>query len=135
MIVDGTPAPTDILNILGIEALAEYMVREVQKVYRLQGVLIDDKHIECITRQMLQKVEVIGAGDSDYLVGDVKDKIAVVEKNNELKKEGKKEVDFKMMILGITKQVFKPIHLFQQLLSKKLQEFLQRQQSMVKLIS
>ena len=103
MIVDGTPAPTDILNILGIEALAEYMVREVQKVYRLQGVLIDDKHIECITRQMLQKVEVIGAGDSDYLVGDVKDKIAVVEKNNELKKEGKKEVDFKMMILGITK--------------------------------
>ncbi len=103
MIVDGTPAPTDILNILGIEALAEYMVREVQKVYRLQGVLIDDKHIECITRQMLQKVEVIDAGDSDYLVGDVKDKIAVVEKNNELKKEGKKEVDFKMMILGITK--------------------------------
>ena len=103
MIVDGTPAPTDILNILGIEALAEYMVREVQKVYRLQGVLIDDKHIECITRQMLQKVEVIGAGDSDYLVGDVKDKIAVVEKNNELKKEGKKEIDFKMMILGITK--------------------------------
>jgi len=103
MIVDGTPAPTDILNILGIEALAEYMVREVQKVYRLQGVLIDDKHIECITRQMLQKVEVIGAGDSDYLVGDVKDKIAVVEKNHELKKEGKKEVDFKMMILGITK--------------------------------
>ena len=103
MIVDGTPAPTDILNILGIEALAEYMVREVQKVYRLQGVLIDDKHIECITRQMLQKVEVISAGDSDYLVGDVKDKIAVVEKNNELKKEGKKEVDFKMMILGITK--------------------------------
>ena len=103
MIVDGTPAPTDILNILGIEALAEYMVREVQKVYRLQGVLIDDKHIECITRQMLQKVEVIGAGDSDYLVGDVKDKITVVEKNNELKKEGKKEVDFKMMILGITK--------------------------------
>ena len=79
------------------------MVREVQKVYRLQGVLIDDKHIECITRQMLQKVEVIDAGDSDYLVGDVKDKIAVVEKNNELKKEGKKEVDFKMMILGITK--------------------------------
>ena len=103
MIVDGTPAPTDILNILGIEALAEYMVREVQKVYRLQGVLIDDKHIECITRQMLQKVEVIGAGDRDYLVGDVKDKIAVVEKNNELKKEGKKEVDFKMMILGVTK--------------------------------
>ena len=103
MIVDGTPAPTDILNILGIEALAEYMVREVQKVYRLQGVLIDDKHIECITRQMLQKVEVIESGDSDYLVGDVKERTIVLEKNEELKKQGKKEVEFKMMILGITK--------------------------------
>ncbi len=103
MIVDGTPAPTDILNILGIEALAEYMVKEVQKVYRLQGVLIDDKHIECITRQMLQKVEVIDAGDSEYLVGDIKDKVEVNEKNNLLKKEGKKEAVYKMMILGITK--------------------------------
>ncbi len=103
MIVDGTPAPTDILNILGIEALAEYMVKEVQKVYRLQGVLIDDKHIECITRQMLQKVEVIEAGGSEYLVGDIKDKIEVIEKNITLKKEGKKEIKYKMMILGITK--------------------------------
>ena len=103
MIVDGTPAPTDILNILGIEALAEYMVREVQKVYRLQGVLIDDKHIECITRQMLQKVEVIESGDSEYLVGDVLDRTTVLEKNIELKEAGKNEVKFKMMILGITK--------------------------------
>lgn len=103
MIVDGTPAPTDILNILGIEALAEYMVREVQKVYRLQGVLIDDKHIECITRQMLQKVEVIESGDSEYLVGDVLDRTTVLEKNVELKEAGKNEVKFKMMILGITK--------------------------------
>ena len=82
MIVDGTPAPTDILNILGIEALAEYMVREVQKVYRLQGVLIDDKHIECITRQMLQKVEVIESGDSEYLVGDVLDRTTVFRKES-----------------------------------------------------
>jgi DNA-directed RNA polymerase subunit beta' len=103
MIVDGTPAPTDILNILGIEALAEYMVREVQKVYRLQGVLIDDKHIECITKQMLQKVEVIESGDSEYLVGDVLDRTTVLEKNDELKEAGKNEVKFKMMILGITK--------------------------------
>jgi DNA-directed RNA polymerase subunit beta' len=103
MIVDGTPAPGDILNILGIEALADYMVREVQKVYRLQGVLIDDKHIECITRQMLQKVEVIESGDSEFLAGDVVDRIAVIEKNNSLKAEGKKEVEYKMMILGITK--------------------------------
>ncbi len=103
MIVDGTPAPSDILNILGVEALAEYMVREVQKVYRLQGVLIDDKHIECITRQMMQKAEVLDAGDSEYLVGDVLDRTTILEKNIELKKEGKKEVNFKMMILGITK--------------------------------
>ena len=103
MIVDGTPSPTDILNILGIEALAEYMVKEVQKVYRLQGVLIDDKHIECITKQMLQKAEVIEAGDSSYLVGDVHDKSTILEKNLELKAEGKQEVKYKMMILGITK--------------------------------
>ncbi len=103
MIVDGTPAPTDILNILGIEALAEYMVREVQKVYRLQGVLIDDKHIECITKQMLQKVEVIESGDSEYLVGDVIDRSTILEKNFELKEAGKNEIKFKMMILGITK--------------------------------
>ena len=103
MIVDGTPAPTDILNILGIEALAEYMVREVQKVYRLQGVIIDDKHIECITKQMLQKVEVIESGDSEFPVGDVVDKTDVLQRNIELKDAGKKEAKFKMMILGITK--------------------------------
>ena len=103
MIVDGTPAPTDILNILGIEALAEYMVREVQKVYRLQGVIIDDKHIECITKQMLQKVEVIESGDSEFPVGDVVDKTDVLQRNHELKEAGKKEAKFKMMILGITK--------------------------------
>ena len=103
MIVDGTPAPSDILNILGIEALAEYMVREVQKVYRLQGVIIDDKHIECITKQMLQKVEVIDSGDSEFPVGDVLDKTDVLQKNIELKEAGKNEAKFKMMILGITK--------------------------------
>ena len=103
MIVDGTPAPSDILNILGIEALAEYMVREVQKVYRLQGVIIDDKHIECITKQMLQKVEVIDSGDSEFPVGDVLDKTDVLQKNLELKEAGKIEAKFKMMILGITK--------------------------------
>jgi DNA-directed RNA polymerase subunit beta' len=103
MIVDGTPAPSDILNILGIEALAEYMVREVQKVYRLQGVIIDDKHIECITKQMLQKVEIIESGDSEFPVGDILDKTDVLQKNIELKEAGKNEAKFKMMILGITK--------------------------------
>ena len=103
MLVDGTPAPSDILNILGVEALAEYMVREVQKVYRLQGVLIDDKHIECITKQMLQKVELIDAGDSGLPIGDVMDKSDVLVKNEQLKSESKKEINFKMLVLGITK--------------------------------
>ena len=103
MLVDGTPAPSDILNILGIEALAEYMVREVQKVYRLQGVQIDDKHIECITKQMLQKVEILEPGDTIYPIGDVLEKSDVLTKNQELKAEGKKEASFKMLILGITK--------------------------------
>jgi DNA-directed RNA polymerase subunit beta' len=103
MLVDGTPTPSDILTILGIEALAEYMVREVQKVYRLQGVQIDDKHIECITKQMLQKVEILEAGDSEFPVGDIMEKSDVLLKNKELKSNGKKEVTFKMLILGITK--------------------------------
>ncbi|MDG2008093.1 MAG: DNA-directed RNA polymerase subunit beta' [Alphaproteobacteria bacterium] len=103
MLVDGTPAPSDILNILGVEALAEYMVREVQKVYRLQGVLIDDKHIECITKQMLQKVELIDAGDSGLPIGDVMDKSDVLVKNEQLKSEDKKEITYKMLVLGITK--------------------------------
>ncbi|MDC1315974.1 DNA-directed RNA polymerase subunit beta' [Alphaproteobacteria bacterium] len=103
MLVDGTPSPSDILNILGIEALAEYMVREVQKVYRLQGVQIDDKHIECITKQMLQKAEILDAGDSGYPVGDVMDRSDILVKNNNLNSEGKKEITYKMLILGITK--------------------------------
>ena len=103
MLVDGTPAPADILNILGVEALAEYMVREVQKVYRLQGVLIDDKHIECITKQMLQKVELLDVGDSGFAFGEVMDKSDLLVKNQLLKSEGKKEATFKMLVLGITK--------------------------------
>ena len=79
------------------------MVREVQKVYRLQGVLIDDKHIECITKQMLQKAEVLVSGDSPYMAGEVLDRSTILEKNLELKAEGKKEATYKMMILGITK--------------------------------
>jgi DNA-directed RNA polymerase subunit beta' len=103
MLVDGTPTPSDILNILGVEALAEYMVREVQKVYRLQGVLIDDKHIECITKQMLQKAELLDAGDSGFPVGDVMDRSDVLVKNMELKASGQKEIKYKMLVLGITK--------------------------------
>ena len=74
-LLDGSPAPHDILRILGIEYLTEYFVNEVQEVYRLQGVVINDKHIETILRQMLKKVEIKSSGDSKYLLGEIIDKI------------------------------------------------------------
>jgi len=74
-LLDGSPAPHDILRILGIEYLTEYFVNEVQEVYRLQGVVINDKHIETILRQMLKKVEIKKPGDSNYLLGEIIDKI------------------------------------------------------------
>merc|ERR1711937_490723 len=70
LIIDGSPVPHDISNILGIEALANYLVKEVQDVYRLQGVKINDKHIEVIVRQMLQKITIIDSGDSHLLNGE-----------------------------------------------------------------
>ena len=89
--LDGSPATHDILKILGIEYLTEYFVNEVQEVYRLQGVVINDKHIEVILRQMLRKVEIKEPGDSNYLLGEVIDKIDVINLNKELKKDGKKQ--------------------------------------------
>ena len=74
-IIDGNPAPHDILAIKGVEALASYLIDEVQEVYRLQGVIINDKHIEVIVRQMLQKVEITNAGDSGLISGETVDRI------------------------------------------------------------
>tara|TARA_B100000674_G_scaffold224119_1_gene183992 strand:+ start:2354 stop:6511 length:4158 start_codon:yes stop_codon:yes gene_type:complete len=102
-LIDGNPAPHDILSILGLEALANYLVDEVQNVYRLQGVTINDKHIEVITRQMLQKVEVLESGDSSYLEGEQLDKMEVEEINQRLIEEKKDPVKFKPLLLGITK--------------------------------
>jgi len=102
-LIDGNPAPHDILSILGLEALANYLVDEVQNVYRLQGVTINDKHIEVITRQMLQKVEVIDSGDSSYLEGEQLDKIEMEEINEKLAEEKKDLVKYKPILLGITK--------------------------------
>ena len=102
-LIDGNPAPHDILSILGLEALANYLVDEVQNVYRLQGVTINDKHIEVITRQMLQKVEVLESGDSTYLEGEQLDKGEIEEINDKLSKEKKELVKFKPLLLGITK--------------------------------
>lgn len=102
-ILDGNPAPHDILAIKGVEALASYLVNEIQEVYRLQGVVINDKHIEVIVRQMLQKVEITDAGDSTYIVGDNIDRIELEDVNDQLIEEGKKPAYGEPVLLGITK--------------------------------
>ena len=101
--MDGTPVPHDILRILGVEELAKYLVREVQSVYKLQGVFINDKHIEVIARQMLQKVLVIDSGDSSLLVGEQIHKETLIEINKSLEDEGKSLVKYEPVLLGITK--------------------------------
>ncbi len=102
-LLDGSPAPHDILRIFGVEALTDYFVNEVQEVYRLQGVVINDKHIETILRQMLKKIEVKKPGDSNYLLGEVVDKIEFEDNNDALKQEGKIPASGSRILLGITK--------------------------------
>jgi len=102
-LLDGSPAPHDILRILGVEALTEYFVSEVQEVYRMQGVVINDKHIETIVRQMLKKVEIKEAGDSSLLSGELIDRIQLNNINTELKKQNKKPATGERILLGITK--------------------------------
>ncbi len=102
-LLDGHPAPHDILATLGTEALAKYLVTEIQEVYRLQGVPINDKHIETIVRQMLQKIEISDPGDTSWLVGEQVDKIEFLETNDVLAKKKKKVAEGKPVLLGITK--------------------------------
>jgi DNA-directed RNA polymerase subunit beta' len=102
-IMDGNPAPHDILRIMGIEALANYMIDEVQDVYRLQGVKINDKHIEVIVRQMLQKLEVIDGGDTTLLKGEQVEKIELDEENARARARGLREAKAEPVLLGITK--------------------------------
>jgi DNA-directed RNA polymerase subunit beta' len=102
-IVDGNPAPHDILAIKGVEELAAYLVNEIQEVYRLQGVLINDKHIEVIVRQMLQKVEIDDTGETDLINGDQMDKVELDEINAKAIEEGKKPATGHPVLLGITK--------------------------------
>jgi len=102
-LLDGSPAPHDILRILGVEKLTEYFVSEVQEVYRLQGVVINDKHIETIVKQMLKKVEIKTSGDADFLAGEIVDMQDINNINAELKKENKKPATHERVLLGITK--------------------------------
>ncbi|MBU3076701.1 DNA-directed RNA polymerase subunit beta' [Sphingomonas quercus] len=102
-LIGGSPDPHDILEVLGIEALAEYLVSEIQEVYRLQGVKINDKHIETIVRQMLLKVEITVAGDSTFLPGEQVEKEDMEEVNVKLVEEGRQPAEGKPVLLGITK--------------------------------
>ncbi|MBV9704074.1 MAG: DNA-directed RNA polymerase subunit beta', partial [Methylobacteriaceae bacterium] len=102
-IVDGNPAPHDILAIKGVEELAAYLVNEIQEVYRLQGVNINDKHIEVIVRQMLQKVDVTDPGDTDFLPGEQVDQVELDLENEKMLAEGKKIASGTPVLLGITK--------------------------------
>ena len=102
-IVEGNPAPHDILAIRGVEELAAYLVNEIQEVYRLQGVAINDKHIEVIVRQMLQKVEIDDAGETELLQGEQIDRTELDEINAKLADEGKKPASGHPVLLGITK--------------------------------
>ena len=102
-LLDGAPLPHDILRVLGVEKLTEYFVSEVQEVYRLQGVVINDKHIETIVRQMLKRVEIKDPGDSELLLGEVIDLLDINQINDELVKDKKKPVIFERVLLGITK--------------------------------
>ncbi|KEP68212.1 DNA-directed RNA polymerase subunit beta' [Thioclava dalianensis] len=102
-IMDGNPAPHDILRIMGIEALADYLINEVQDVYRLQGVKINDKHIEVIVRQMLQKIEILDSGDTTLLKGENVDKAEFDEANDKAMARGGRPANGEPVLLGITK--------------------------------
>ena len=108
-ITDGAVNPHDILDILGPEAVMNYLISEVQSTYRLQGVEINDKHIEVIVRQMMRKVKVEDAGDTGFMSGQTYDKNEVLYENEQIKKriangeEGLREATFTQLLLGITK--------------------------------
>ncbi len=102
-IVDGPADPHDILRLLGVEALARYICNEVQDVYRLQGVKINDKHIEVIVRQMLRRVTIADAGDTRFIVGEQLERAEILDENDRVTAEGKKPATYDFMLLGITK--------------------------------
>ena len=102
-LMDGNPVPHDILRVLGVEALAGYLIKEIQDVYRLQGVKINDKHIEVIVRQMLQKVEITDGGDTTYLIGELADRLEFEAENLKTKKDGGRQAQAAPVLQGITK--------------------------------
>jgi DNA-directed RNA polymerase subunit beta' len=102
-VVDGEPSPQDILRLLGVEPLAVYLTKEIQDVYRLQGVKINDKHIEVIVRQMLRKVEIVDGGDSKFLNGEQVERQRLIEENVRLQARSEILAKYDPVLLGITK--------------------------------
>ncbi|MBF0188764.1 MAG: DNA-directed RNA polymerase subunit beta', partial [Magnetococcales bacterium] len=102
-LMEGSPVPQDILKVLGLEELCKFMVNEIQEVYRLQGVKINDKHIEVIVRQMLQKVQILEPGDTTYVNGELVESADCEEVNRQMREEGKQEARAMPLLLGITK--------------------------------
>jgi len=102
-LMDGNPVPHGILRVLGVEALASYLINEIQEVYRLQGVKINDKHIEVIVRQMLQKVEITDAGDTTFLIGELVDRMEFDELNERATAAGEQPAEGLPVLQGITK--------------------------------
>jgi len=103
VIADGPESPHDILRLRGVDHVANYIVNEVQEVYRLQGVKINDKHIEVIVRQMIRKCEILDAGDSNFLKGEILEVAHVNIANRELEAQGKQPAEYVMLMMGITK--------------------------------
>jgi DNA-directed RNA polymerase subunit beta' len=103
LLMDGNPVPHDILTVVGVEELANYLINEIQEVYRLQGVKINDKHIEVIIRQMLQKVEITEPGDTTFMLGEQIDRLEFEEENEKVLKNGGRLAKAKAVLQGITK--------------------------------
>ncbi len=103
VVSEGPPNPHDILRLKGVEELAKYIINEIQEVYRLQGVAINNKHIEVIVRQMLRKAEVKNPGDSSFVRGEQVQYAALLQENERLEAEGKQPIEFERLLLGITK--------------------------------
>jgi DNA-directed RNA polymerase subunit beta' len=102
-LMDGSKVPHDILKVLGVAELANYLVNEIQEVYRLQGVKINDKHVEVIARQMLQKVEIDDPGDTTFLIGEQVDKVEFREVNRGAEERGGRPATASPVLQGITK--------------------------------
>ncbi|MGB0129320.1 MAG: DNA-directed RNA polymerase subunit beta' [Rhodocyclaceae bacterium] len=103
LIVDGPAEPHDILRLLGVEALARYIIDEVQDVYRLQGVKINDKHIEVIVRQMLRRVVITDPGDTHFIREEQVERAEVLDENDKMEEQGKRPAEYQYVLLGITK--------------------------------